>query len=60
MKMLVEAIWNGIISRHAASSLTDEQKTELDRRIEELSANPDDVISWDEAKDAALGGCIMR
>ncbi|WP_198002373.1 addiction module protein [Chlorobium ferrooxidans] len=41
-------------------SLTEEQKIELDRRIEDLSANPDDVVSWEEAKAAALGGCSMQ
>lgn len=51
---LVEAIWNGIVSRNATPSLTDEQKMELDRRIEYLSVNPCDVMSWDEAKAAAL------
>jgi len=57
---LVEAIWNGIVNRNAAPSLTEEQKMELDRRIEDLSANPDDVMSWDEVKAAALGGCSMQ
>lgn len=60
MKMLFEAIWNGIVSRNAAPSLTEEQKTELDRRIEDLSANPDDILSWEEVKAAGLGGCSMQ
>ena len=30
---LVEAIWDGIVSRGAAPALTDTQKTELDRRL---------------------------
>ncbi len=51
---LVEAIWNGIVSRDAAPSLTDAQITELDRRLEDHLANPDDAIGWDEVKAAAL------
>ena len=51
---LVEAIWYGIVSRDAAPSLTDAQMTELDRRLADHHANPDDVIGWDEVKAAAL------
>lgn len=51
---LVEAIWDGIVNRNAAPSLTDAQKTELDRRLADHLANPDDVIPWSEVKAAAL------
>ncbi len=51
---LVEAIWNGIVSRDAAPLLTDPQMTELDRRLADHLTNPDDVIVWDEVKAAAL------
>jgi len=51
---LVEAIWNGIVSRGAAPSLTGAQKAELDRRLADHLANPNDVISWDDVKAAAL------
>jgi putative addiction module component (TIGR02574 family) len=51
---LVEAIWDGIVSRGAAPSLTRAQKTELDRRLADHLANPNDVISWDDVKAAAL------
>ena len=51
---LVEAIWDGIVSRGAAPSLTESQKTELDRRLADHLANPDDVILWSEVKTAAL------
>ena len=51
---LVEAIWNGIVSREAAPSLTKAQKTELDRRLADHLAHPDDVVSWTEVKTAAL------
>jgi putative addiction module component (TIGR02574 family) len=51
---LVEAIWDGIVSRGAAPSLTEAQKTELDRRLEDHLKNPDNVVSWSELKVAAL------
>lgn len=51
---LVEAIWNSIVSRGAVPTLTEVQKIELDRRLADHLANPNDVISWDEVKAAAL------
>ena len=51
---LVEAIWDGIASRGAAPSLTEAQKTELDRRLADYLANPHDVVSWNDVKAAAL------
>ena len=51
---LVEAIWDGIVSRGAIPSLTESQKTELDHRLADHLANPDDVIPWSEVKAAAL------
>ena len=51
---LVEAIWDGLVSRDAAPSLTEAQKTELDRRLADYIANPDDVVPWSEVKAAAL------
>ena len=51
---LVEAIWDGIVSRGAAPSLTEAQKTELGRRLADHLANPNDVVPWSEVKAAAL------
>jgi len=51
---LVEAIWDGIVSRGAAPSPTEAQKAELDHRLEDHLANPNDVIPWSEVKAAAL------
>lgn len=51
---LVEAIWDGIVSRNAVPPLTEAQKAELDRRLADHMANPDDLIPWDEVKAAAL------
>jgi len=51
---LVEAILDGIVSRGAAPALTEAQATELDCRLADYLANPNDVISWDEVKAAAV------
>jgi putative addiction module component (TIGR02574 family) len=51
---LVEAIWDGIVSRNAVPPLTEAQGAELDRRLSHHLKNPDDVVSWDEVKTAAI------
>ena len=51
---LAEAIWDGIVSRGAVPSLTAAQGAELDRRLADYLANPEDVVPWSEVKAAAL------
>lgn len=51
---LVEAIWDGIVRRDAAPAPTAAQKTELERRLADHLANPEDGLAWDEVKAAAL------
>ena len=51
---LVEALWDSIGDRNAVPRPTDAQKAELDRRLADHAANPDDVVPWDEVKDSAL------
>lgn len=51
---LVEAIWDGIVSRNAVPALTITQKLELDRRLEDHHANPGDVIPWSEVKATVI------
>jgi putative addiction module component (TIGR02574 family) len=51
---LAEAIWDGIVARGAVPGLSNAQKTELDRRLSDHLANPDDVIPWSEVKTVAL------
>ncbi len=58
---LVEAIWNGIVSRHAVPPLTPPQQVELDRRLADHLDNPEDVQPWHEVKAAMLvhiGSCV--
>lgn len=47
---LVEAVWDGIAAEQPTPKLTEAQKQELDRRLAEHEANPDDVIPWEEVK----------
>jgi putative addiction module component (TIGR02574 family) len=51
---LVQALWDGIAKRNAVPSPTDAQKAELDRRLLDHEANPDDVVLWSEVKAFAL------
>jgi putative addiction module component (TIGR02574 family) len=47
---LVQAIWDSIEEDAAPPDLTDAQKAELDRRLADLRANPDNVLTWEEIK----------
>ena len=49
---LVEELWDSIATDKAAIPLTVTQQAELERRIVEHQANPDDVISWNEIRDS--------
>jgi putative addiction module component (TIGR02574 family) len=49
---LVEELWDSIAADSAAVPLTPAQRTELDRRLADHEANPEDVISWDELKSS--------
>ncbi len=47
---LVEEIWDSIAADSAAVPLTAPQRDELDRRLADHVANPDDVVSWEDVK----------
>jgi putative addiction module component (TIGR02574 family) len=47
---LVERIWNSIANEPDSLALSDEEKDELDRRLEAYEANPVAGSSWDEVK----------
>lgn len=47
---LVEAIWDSIAEQSDAVPLTDAQRAELDRRVAEHEADPDDVVPWEDIK----------
>ncbi|MEA5619289.1 addiction module protein [Cronbergia sp. UHCC 0137] len=47
---IVQAILESIAAEQDNPDLTDFQKQELDRRIDDYEANPDNVLSWEEVK----------
>jgi pyruvate dehydrogenase E1 component len=52
---LMEEIWDSIVATPDQVPLTEAQKQELDRRIADLRANPNDVLTWEETKDHVWG-----
>ena len=55
----MEDLWDSIAEESAATSLTDAQRTELDRRLAEYAANPNDVVPWEEIK-TSITARLMR
>ena len=51
---LVEAIWNGIVSREAIPNANECQLQELQRRHKHLLKNPDEVVEWEQVKQEIL------
>ena len=45
---LVEDLWDSIAGESAAMSLADVQRAELDRRLADHEANPNDVVAWED------------
>jgi putative addiction module component (TIGR02574 family) len=47
---IVQDILESIAAEQAYPDLTTAQKRELDRRISDYEANPDNVMTWEEIK----------
>ena len=47
--VLVEELWDSIA---ASTPISDAQRTELDRRLADHKANPNDVVPWEEVKSS--------
>ena len=47
---LVQEIWDSIAQDNEYYELTDEQRQELDRRLESFRANPSQGRTWEEIK----------
>ncbi len=45
---LIEALWNSLLDRPEALPMTDAQRRELDRRLDEIDAGDTAGIPWDE------------
>jgi putative addiction module component (TIGR02574 family) len=56
---LIEALWDSIPADESAIPVTDAQRAELDRRLADHEANPNDVVSWDEVR-ASLNQRLKR
>lgn len=51
---LVTAIWDNIASEPHDPLLDEAQRLELERRLADHAANPDDVLPWEQVKAEAL------
>jgi putative addiction module component (TIGR02574 family) len=51
---LALAIWDSIAAEPHPPLLTEAQRQELQRRLDDHQANPNDVTPWEEIKAAAL------
>jgi putative addiction module component (TIGR02574 family) len=47
---LIGALWDSLVDEGADLPISDEQRTELRRRLLDHRASPDAVMTWDEAK----------
>jgi putative addiction module component (TIGR02574 family) len=53
---IVGAIWDSIADALEALELSDEQKAELDHRLEDLEKSPGAGSTWTEARDRIWRG----
>jgi putative addiction module component (TIGR02574 family) len=51
---LMNELWDRLEDQGHEPELSEEMKAELDRRLAEDDAEPDDVVSWAEVKAQAL------
>ena len=51
---LVQEIWDTIAAESAPALLTEAQRQELQRRVAEDDASPDDVVPWEQVKAQTL------
>jgi len=51
---LVLGIWDTIAAESGQPLLTDAQRRELERRIDDDNADPDDVIPWEQVRAQTL------
>lgn len=53
-RALADELWLSVGHGPPGSTLTDAKRAELDRRLAELDANPDDVVAWEDVRDGVL------
>jgi len=47
---IVEEIWDDLNEHYKDIPLTEAQKKELNRRLDEYEKDPDNVLTWEEVK----------
>lgn len=52
--VLVQRIWDSIADARPPLPLTEAQRAELDRRLEEHERNPQEGSSWEAVREATL------
>ena len=52
--MIIEDIWDSILSSNENLPISDEHKKELDVRLEDHRKNPNEGKSWEEVKKNVL------
>lgn len=52
---LVQSIWDSIAIEQSYPELTELQQQELERRITDFEANPENVLTWDAIKASIKG-----
>ena len=52
---LVQDIWDTIAAEPAPPFLTDAQRQELEKRVAQDDAAPDEVVPWEQVKAETLG-----
>lgn len=48
--LLVEEIWDSIVAEGEPIELSDDQKEELDRRMDDYRKSPEKFSTWDDVK----------
>ena len=51
---LSQAIWDSLATEPRQVLLTEVQRLELERRLADHAANPNDVVPWEQVKTEAL------
>ncbi len=51
---LVQELWDTIAAEPAPPFISESQRQELERRVAEDDANPDDVVPWEKVKAETL------
>jgi len=50
---LIQEIWESLVPELEREPITEAQRQELDRRLEALKANPNNVVPWEEVEARA-------